>query len=203
MIAFLKKLRALFPFTAPGLIIAAASAFAFFFYGMQRIDLILLGVGVVGLGVTGLSLLFTVTGAFLLSRSIRGLPERDAVRLECGYWAETGFSVPSLWYLPLIGSESFFDGFGFQQPQLLERFPDWQQPSPLDERELARPPRRPPRSWLCPCRLGVSNHCVDPARHPIRRPPEGRSRTRTGSGPTHHRSGWRLGPRTSSGRARQ
>lgn len=101
-VAALKKIRALFPFTAPGLIITAASALAFFFYGMERIDLILLGVGVVGLGVAGLSSCFTVIGAVLLWRSVRHLPERDTVRLECGYWAETGFSVPNLWYLPFV-----------------------------------------------------------------------------------------------------
>ena len=51
--------------------------------------------------------------------------------------------TPSLWYLPLIGSESFFDGFGFQHPQYLEQFVDWRKFSPLDERELKRPPKRP------------------------------------------------------------
>ena len=51
--------------------------------------------------------------------------------------------TPSLWYMPLIGSESFFDGFGFQQPQYLEQFENWREKSPLDERELKRPPNRP------------------------------------------------------------
>lgn len=51
--------------------------------------------------------------------------------------------TPSLWYLPLIGSESFFDGFGFQQPRYLERFESWRDRSPLDERELRKPPNRP------------------------------------------------------------
>ncbi len=51
--------------------------------------------------------------------------------------------TPSLWYLPLIGSESFFDGFGFQDPRFVEEFPDWQKPSPLDEREFAHPAKRP------------------------------------------------------------
>jgi hypothetical protein len=56
---------------------------------------------------------------------------------------ENPSATPSLWYLPLIGSESFFDGFGFQQPQYLEQFTKWRQCSPLDERELKRPPKRP------------------------------------------------------------
>lgn len=56
--------------------------------------------------------------------------------------------TPSLWYLPLIGSESFFDGFGFQQAEYLERFRSWREKSPLDERELIRPPSRPVLPFL-------------------------------------------------------
>lgn len=56
--------------------------------------------------------------------------------------------TPSLWYLPLIGSESFFDGFGFQLPEYLEKFPAWRDQSPLDERELRRPPSRPVLHFL-------------------------------------------------------
>lgn len=56
--------------------------------------------------------------------------------------------IPSLWYLPLIGSESFFDGFGFQLPQYLERFENWREKSPLDERELKQAPTRPVLPFL-------------------------------------------------------
>jgi hypothetical protein len=56
---------------------------------------------------------------------------------------ENPTATPSLWYLPLIGSESFFDGFGFQYSQYLEKFGNWRERSPLDERELERPPQRP------------------------------------------------------------
>ena len=61
---------------------------------------------------------------------------------------ENPSGTPSLWYLPLIGSESFFDGFGFQQPQFLDQFPHWREPSPLDERERDNPPERPLRPFL-------------------------------------------------------
>jgi len=56
---------------------------------------------------------------------------------------ENSSGIPSLWYLPLIGSESFFDGFGFRHPQYLEQFRNWGECTPLDERELKRPPQRP------------------------------------------------------------
>ena len=47
--------------------------------------------------------------------------------------------IPSLWYMPLIGSGNFFDGFGFAQ--YMERF-NWK-PGAIDEREAQRPPQHP------------------------------------------------------------
>jgi hypothetical protein len=40
--------------------------------------------------------------------------------------------APSLWYMPLIGGEHFFDGFGFEP--FRDRF-DWRQVTPLEARE--------------------------------------------------------------------
>lgn len=48
-------------------------------------------------------------------------------------------AIPSLWYMPLVGGDTFFDGFGFDA--FRERF-DWT-PIPLDEHEARRPPRNP------------------------------------------------------------
>jgi len=50
--------------------------------------------------------------------------------------------VPSLWYMPLIGSESFFDGFGFYLGKYHRKFPGWKCASALDEREARLPPSR-------------------------------------------------------------
>ena len=48
--------------------------------------------------------------------------------------------VPSLWYLPLIGGESFFDGFGFAPYR--KRF-GWREEILIDRHEKEFPPRRP------------------------------------------------------------
>jgi hypothetical protein len=48
--------------------------------------------------------------------------------------------IPSLWYMPLVGGENFFDGFGFST-RLLRRH-RWP-PGPLDARERKRKPVRP------------------------------------------------------------
>jgi hypothetical protein len=46
---------------------------------------------------------------------------------------------PSLWYMPLIGGEHFFDGFGFARYR--DRF-KWQRVE-MDDREDAEPPQKP------------------------------------------------------------
>ena len=61
-------------------------------------------------------------------------------------------AAPSLWYMPLVGTESFFDGFGFAAYR--RRFPDWK-PIALDDQEEHHPPRRPllPHLEACGRRL--------------------------------------------------
>ena len=49
-------------------------------------------------------------------------------------------AMPSLWYIPLVGGENFFDGFGFARYR--ERF-KWKQEIPIDRHEKLFPPKRP------------------------------------------------------------
>jgi hypothetical protein len=74
-------------------------------------------------------------------------------------------ATPSLWYMALIGSESFFDGFGFAQYR--DEF-GWEK-IPLDDNEARHPPARPllpalvaandelPQRW----NLDLGKHAVD------------------------------------------
>jgi hypothetical protein len=48
--------------------------------------------------------------------------------------------IPSLWYIPLVGGENFFDGFGFAAYR--RRF-GWRQDIPIDKHERRFPPQRP------------------------------------------------------------
>jgi hypothetical protein len=52
--------------------------------------------------------------------------------------------IPSMWYMPLIGSGNFFDGFGFKP--YMKRF-GWK-PIPMDEQEEAHPPKNPLLPYL-------------------------------------------------------
>lgn len=48
--------------------------------------------------------------------------------------------IPSLWYIPLVGGENFFDGFGFARYR--KRF-GWKDDISIDSHEKRFPPKRP------------------------------------------------------------
>jgi hypothetical protein len=49
-------------------------------------------------------------------------------------------ATPSLWYIPIVGGENFFDGFGFAG---YRRQFKWAEEIPIDRHEHRRPPQRP------------------------------------------------------------
>lgn len=61
--------------------------------------------------------------------------------------------IPSLWYMPLVGTESFFDGFGFNDERYRRKF-KWPTGSELDERETRRPPHRPLLPYIASVAIG-------------------------------------------------
>ena len=68
-------------------------------------------------------------GRALLERLEREIPIRENPR-----------GHPSLWYIPLVGGENFFDGFGFAAYR--RRF-GWREEIPIDGHEQRFPPKRP------------------------------------------------------------
>jgi hypothetical protein len=48
--------------------------------------------------------------------------------------------IPSLWYIPVVGGENFFDGFGFARYR--KQF-GWTDEIPIDRAESQHPPQRP------------------------------------------------------------
>jgi hypothetical protein len=55
--------------------------------------------------------------------------------------------IPSLWYMPLVGCENFFDGFGFNIEAYRKKY-NWTLGSELDEQEKRYPPQRPLLPYL-------------------------------------------------------
>jgi len=69
------------------------------------------------------------TGAKLLERLEMEIPIKENPR-----------GIPSLWYIPLVGGENFFDGFGFARYR--KRF-GWKTDLAIDRHEKEFPPQRP------------------------------------------------------------
>lgn len=70
----------------------------------------------------------------------RGKALLDQLRKEVPIKPNPG-GIPSLWYMPLVGGEGFFDGFGFA-PYFGKNAKTWAR-GPLDAREEKFPPKRP------------------------------------------------------------
>lgn len=68
-------------------------------------------------------------GAELLARLEKEIPIRENPR-----------GVPSLWYIPLVGGENFFDGFGFAA---YRKKLGWKDEIAVDDHERRHRPRRP------------------------------------------------------------
>lgn len=108
-----RRARDLFPITWLGLLVGSACALALFHYGLARIDLVLLIVGVVGLGLVALCFLLTTVAALVLWRRLRGGVVESDLLAECGYPRWTGFSLGTPWFLPFIRI-----GWGWRDPEV-------------------------------------------------------------------------------------
>jgi hypothetical protein len=79
-----------------------------------------------------------------LEAHLRRRKDDGGLRLLKGVEAEVPIkpnptAAPSLWYLPLVGGEHFFDGFGFSRYAHLFDWPA----TPLDAHERSHPPEKP------------------------------------------------------------
>lgn len=103
----LRRVRDLFPFTVGGLLIVGGCLVAYLHYGRQRLDHVLLAIGVIGLALVAVSTLMVVIATLLVWRAARlqagkaGGPG-EPLQAECGHVTTTGFSLPALRWLPFV-----------------------------------------------------------------------------------------------------
>lgn len=88
------------PLTASGVVVGVASAGALGWWGLQRQDIVLFIVGLVGVVVLAVGMLATLLGGLLTVRSLRTARGRYG-ELECAEATATGFSLPRLGWLPV------------------------------------------------------------------------------------------------------
>lgn len=99
---FFDRAAGLFPLTWLGVVILAGCAWAFFDYGLEQIDLILLVIGAVGLGIGVIALLATLLAAGLVGLRHRRKSSDAPIDIECGYPVPTGFTLPRMWWMPFV-----------------------------------------------------------------------------------------------------
>jgi hypothetical protein len=97
-----RNARDLFPVTWLGLLVGGGSALALFHFGVERIDLVLLVVGIVGLGLVALSILLVAASALVVWLKVRKRTVEGPLALECGYPKRTGYSFGSPWFVPFV-----------------------------------------------------------------------------------------------------
>ncbi len=97
---FGQRVLELFPWTPLGLGLAVASYGALRALAYAQLDLVWFVTGAAALGLCALAPLFVIGGAIHLRLAVRKLPPADALTLETGVSSSTGFSLPSLRFLP-------------------------------------------------------------------------------------------------------
>ncbi len=101
---FAARARDLWPLTWLGAFVATGSGWALLTLGVRRVDLLALVIGGVGCAIGVIAVLATTLTAASLYASLRRrpAPKRDPLHLECGHATRTGFSLPSLWWVPFV-----------------------------------------------------------------------------------------------------
>lgn len=98
----LRRASELFPLTPLGVGLAVGATFAFVFYGIRKVDLVLFAMAGVALVIAAVALLATSLTAIVLALRLRKVPAKAGLRLECGIPTKTDFSMSSLWFVPLV-----------------------------------------------------------------------------------------------------
>lgn len=100
----LRRVADLFPITPLGVLVAAGAGAALKWVAFPQLDLVWLVVGFAVLALVGVAVLAVLIGAVVLKVATR-IPRHGEVErrtMETGALLPTGFSAPSLFYLPLV-----------------------------------------------------------------------------------------------------
>jgi uncharacterized protein (DUF58 family) len=98
-----RRVADVWPLTALGMALALVASVALLSFGFKKLDLVLLVVGYGGVGLLAIATLVVACSALGLWLRLRRASFRwSTSTLETGGPLPTGFSLPSLWWLPLV-----------------------------------------------------------------------------------------------------
>ena len=94
------------PLTLSGALAGLGGCVALFYYGLERLDFVLLTLGGAMLGLTSVALLSTLLAALLIrtrgGHSPQGEDGPQGLEGECEFWVRTGFRLPRRRWLPFV-----------------------------------------------------------------------------------------------------
>ncbi|MCB9797738.1 MAG: hypothetical protein H6741_34030, partial [Alphaproteobacteria bacterium] len=97
-----RRAQELWPLTTAGAVAAACCVAVGLHVGLGQQDLLLVVLAGLGLTLVGLALLSVCAAAGVIALSLRRLERGRPLILECGHAGISGFTLPSLWWLPLV-----------------------------------------------------------------------------------------------------
>ncbi|MFZ1864682.1 MAG: DUF58 domain-containing protein [Polyangiales bacterium] len=98
-----RRIVGIWPLTALGMALVAVALIALIVYGFEKLDLVLLVLGYGGIGLLALTTLAVVASAVGLRLWLRRASIRWSTKtFETGSPLLSGFSLPSLWWLPMV-----------------------------------------------------------------------------------------------------
>ncbi len=95
----------LFPLTLQGCITLLVTTFALSIYGYGAMDLIVFSLAICGLSILVFCLFCSIISGIIIQRKIHknsALKTHKPIRIEAGYPNETGFTLPSFGFFPLV-----------------------------------------------------------------------------------------------------
>lgn len=103
----LRGLFGLFPLTLQGCLTLVVAALALSVFGYGAMDLVVFSLAICALAILVFCLFCAVVFGVVIQRKVQHihtehLGDADAIKLECGYFNESGFTLPALAYFPLI-----------------------------------------------------------------------------------------------------
>jgi hypothetical protein len=98
-----RRVASVWPLTSLGMAVAVVASVALLSFGFEKLDLVLLVLGYGGIGLLVVAVLVVTSSALDVWWQLRrGSFRWSTSTLETGTPLPTGFSLPSLWWLPLV-----------------------------------------------------------------------------------------------------
>lgn len=117
------RLADVWPLTPLGMALGLVASIALLSFGFEKLDLVLLVLGYGGVGLIAISTLAVVVAGLALKLSLRRVSfEWSTSTLETGALLPTGFSLRSLWWVPIVQLRwTWLAPDGAQAEQIAER----------------------------------------------------------------------------------